>query len=89
MTDDTPDYSRYAGRVAFPRGPQDLIGATTCPACFTVLRTTACAQCGLDLGHPAATELHNASQVTAAGLEKRLQIIGRIRYETALAVAAA
>ncbi|MEO7146834.1 MAG: hypothetical protein ABIW81_04365, partial [Terrimesophilobacter sp.] len=42
-----------------------------------------------DLGHPAATELHNASQVTAAGLEKRLQIIGRIRYETALAVAAA
>ena len=89
MTDDTPDYARYAGRVAFPRGPHDLVSTTTCPACFAVLRATICSQCGLDLGHPAAAELHDASLASAAALEKRLQIIGRIRYETAQAAVAA
>ena len=88
MTDDVPDYARYAGRVAFPRGPQDLVSTTTCPACFAALRTPVCSQCGLDLGHPAAAELHDASQATAASLETRLEIIGRIRYETAQALAA-
>ncbi|HEY9497464.1 MAG TPA: hypothetical protein VIQ78_00380, partial [Terrimesophilobacter sp.] len=82
MTDSEIDYSSYAGRVAFPRNPQDLLSTTNCPACFAVLRSTVCSACRLDLRHPAAAELYDASLATAAALDRRLAIIGRMRYET-------
>ena len=85
MADDDIDYSRYAGRVAFPRNPQDLLSTTHCPACFAVLSSTVCGLCGLDLGHPDAARLHDASVAAAGMLDARLAIIGRIRYETAQA----
>ncbi len=83
MADDDIDYSRYAGRVAFPRNPQDLLSTTQCPACLAVLTSTVCGVCGLDLGHPDAVRLHDASVAAAGMLDARLAIIGRIRYETA------
>jgi hypothetical protein len=82
MTDNEIDFSAYAGRVAFPRNPQDLLSTTNCPACFAVLKTTVCSACGLDLNHPAAAELYDASLATAGALDRRLAIIGRMRYET-------
>ena len=80
---DNIDFSGYAGRVEFPRNISDLHSTSQCPACFTPLTSTVCSSCELDLGHRAATELHDASLAVSAGLEKRLAIIGRIRYETA------
>jgi hypothetical protein len=82
MADDDIDYSRYAGKVAFPRNPQDLLSTTHCPACFAVLTSTVCGVCGLDLRHPDAARLHDASVSAAGMLDTRLAIIGRIRYET-------
>ena len=79
---DNIDFSRFAGRVAFPRTPSDLLSTSQCPACFTALTTTVCASCGLDLDHAIAAELHDASLATAAALDKRLALIGRIRYDT-------
>jgi len=88
MADDEIDYRRYAGVVAFPRNPQDLLNTTHCPACFAVLTNTVCSACGLDLGHPDATKLHEASVAVAGKLDERLDIIGKIRYETAQGVTA-
>ncbi|MCC6271000.1 MAG: hypothetical protein IT190_06960, partial [Microbacteriaceae bacterium] len=81
MTDNI-DFSPFAGRVAFPRNPSDLLSTSQCPACFTPLTSTVCTACELDLSHAAATELHEASLATSAALDKRLAIIGRIRYDT-------
>ncbi len=88
MADDI-DYSQYAGRVAFPRGNQDLLSTTHCPACFTPLTSTVCAACRLDLGHPDAARLYTASVAAAGSLDERIAIIGRIRYETGQASASA
>jgi hypothetical protein len=84
MADDI-DYSRYAGRVAFPRAPQDLLSTASCPACFAALGSTVCAVCGLDVGHPDAARLYETSVAAAASLDERVAIIGRMRYETAQA----
>lgn len=81
MTDNI-DFSRYAGRVSFPRNSTDLVSTSQCPACLTPLTDTTCASCGLDLSNPAAAELHDVSLAIAATLDERLAIIGRIRYET-------
>lgn len=83
MADDSINYSQYAGWVAFPRSPQDLLSTSNCPACFTVLSSTVCAACGLDLGHPDAARLYDASVAAAGALDERLAVIGKIRYETA------
>lgn len=77
------DYSRFAGRVIFPRNPTDLLSTSQCPACFTPLTSTVCRSCGLDLSHPAAAELREASLASAATLDTRLALIGRIRYDQA------
>jgi len=84
-------YLPYVGFVQFPRQPHDLTSAA-CPACGTPRVAAACAACGLDLIHPSMAELDAASMDAAASLDRRLEIIGRIRYETdaarALATAA-
>ena len=80
----TPDsYRPYVGTVHFPRTTTDLTSTTQCPACFTPLQSAVCSACGLDLNHPAATELATLSAGVAADLDRRLELIGRMRYETA------
>lgn len=80
---DTDPFAAHAGHVLFPRTPADLTGTTQCPACFVTLRGAVCANCGLDLNHPAAPELARVSREVAAGLDARLELIGRIRFDTA------
>ncbi len=88
MSETTPDRA-WAGRVLFPRSSAELRITTSCPACFVPLTSTVCASCGLDLRHPASTELSTASAAIADALDARLDIIGRIRRETAAAAVAA
>jgi hypothetical protein len=77
------DYRNHAGTVLWPNGPTQLSDTTACPACFTPLSTTRCLSCGLDLAHPLAAELAAVSDQAVSRLDQRLQLIGRIRYETA------
>lgn len=81
-------YLPHVGYVQFPRRPDDLTSAV-CPACFTPRTARLCPACGLDLGNPAIAELDAASTDASAALDRRLELIGRIRYETAAAAAAA
>ena len=81
-------YLPYVGHVLFPRRPDDLTSTAQCPACFTPLSGTVCAVCGLDLGNPLASELRAMSLESSAALARRLEVIGRIRYESARAAAA-
>ena len=86
--DTSPDglnYRLFAGRVLFPRSPNDLTDASQCPACFTVLAGKFCWACQLDLSHPAAAEIATLSRQSAILLDRRLESIGRIRYDTAQA----
>ena len=82
MADEPNDYRPYAGYVVFPRTLADLTSVTSCPACFTVVSGPVCRTCGLDLTHPLATELAGLSADSAALLDRRLELLGRIRYET-------
>ena len=79
-------YLPYVGFVQFPRRPEDLTGAV-CPACFEPRAAGRCPRCGLDLANPAIAELDAASTDAAASLDRRLELIGRIRYEASLTVA--
>lgn len=88
MSDVTPDRA-WAGLVTFPRTTAELRSVTVCPACLTPLTSTVCRSCGLDLRHPASTELAAASVTIADALDARLDIIGRIRRETAAAAISA
>lgn len=88
MSDSTPDRA-WAGRVVFPRSSAELRSTTICPACLMPLTSTVCASCGLDLRHPASADLATASASIADALDARLDIIGRIRRETAAAAVAA
>jgi len=78
-------FVEYAGLIAFPRSNADLTSTTSCPACFTKLTGTTCATCGLDVTHPAAAELHDTAMSAAAALDHRVELIGRMRFETAAA----
>lgn len=88
MAESETDFRAYAGMVAFPRDPGDLTSPTSCPACFSQLRGEVCRECGLDLGNPASADLAATSAHAAALLDRRLDIIGHIRFETAQALAA-
>ncbi|MET4781505.1 hypothetical protein [Glaciihabitans sp. UYNi722] len=83
MAESETDFRQYAGRVVFPRTPNDLTSTAQCPACFAPWRGAVCTSCGLDLTHPAAAELAVLSADAAAVLDRRLDVIGRIRFETA------
>ena len=80
------DYRRFAGQVLFPRSPGDLTNTSQCPACQSVLGGTTCRVCQLDLAHPASAELATLSRDAATLLYRRLEVIGRIRYDTAQAL---
>jgi len=79
-------YLPHVGFVQFPRRPDDLT-SLVCPACFTPRSVRRCPTCGLDLENPAIAELDAASRDAAASLDRRLELIGRIRYETAVTAA--
>ena len=79
-------YLPHVGYVQFPRGPQDLTSAV-CPACFAPRSAHVCPNCGLDLGNPAVSQLDSASADASAALDRRLEVIGQIRYESSLAAA--
>lgn len=84
MSDTTPDRA-WAGRILFPRSAAELRSTTICPACLVPLTAVVCASCGLDLRHPAAADLAAASAAVADALDARLDLIGRIRRDTAAA----
>ena len=84
-TNSDDPYSRHAGRVLWPRSAGDIADTTLCPACLTRLPSSVCAACGLDLRHPAADRLLEESKGIVEAFERRSSIIGRIRYEVALA----
>jgi len=81
MAEKPTDYRRYAGRVLFPRTPDDLTATDRCPACLAPTTGANCATCGLNLAHPAVAELTTLSTDAAALLDRRLDVIGRIRYD--------
>jgi hypothetical protein len=83
MADSDADFTHYAGRVSFPRTPEDLTNTSICPACLSPLTSRVCTVCTLDLNHPAAAELFQTSTDAATALRRRLALIGRIRFETA------
>ncbi|MGL4338892.1 MAG: SCO7613 C-terminal domain-containing membrane protein [Rhodoglobus sp.] len=81
-------YLRYVGYVQFPRQPRDL-SAEVCPACLTDRAGARCARCGLDLLSPLLEQLDLVSVDATAALDRRLELIGRIRHDSAAASAAA
>ena len=85
----TPDYRRFAGRVLFPRSFSDLSSTTQCPACQVTLVAMTCLACDLDLTHPAASEIVTLSRDAVTLLDRRLEVIGTIRWDTAQARSAA
>jgi len=86
MSDTTPDRA-WAGRTVFPRSTAELRSTTICPACLVPLRAVVCASCGLDLRHAAAADLAAASTAAADAMDARLDLIGRIRRDSATAAA--
>ena len=88
MAESEDSFIQFAGRVVFPRTPTDLTSTTQCPACFTPLTGTICQICHFDLNHPAAGELAVLSADAATLLDRRLELIGRMRYQTTQLIAA-
>ncbi|EAR25525.1 hypothetical protein A20C1_04641 [marine actinobacterium PHSC20C1] len=84
MVDAPRSFIDRVGHVLFPRGPKDLTDVSRCPACFVGLpASSVCLNCGLDLNHPDAPLLREESLNVAALLDARLELIGKIRFETA------
>lgn len=77
-------FIEHVGHVLFPRGPKDLSDPARCPACFVALPSSSvCSSCGLDMNHPDAALLREKSLSVVAMLDARLELIGKIRFETA------
>ncbi|CAN5391866.1 hypothetical protein BH11ACT5_BH11ACT5_20030 [soil metagenome] len=81
-------YLPYVGFVQFPQRPDDLTVAV-CPACFEPRAAGRCPRCGLDLANPAIADIDKVSTDATAALDRRLELIGRIRYESTVTAAAA
>ena len=84
MADSPTSFARHAGVALFPRSEADLTSTAHCPACFHPLSAVVCTNCQLDLGHEAAAELAMVSMDAAGLLSERTELIGRIRFETAM-----
>ncbi|MFK3671160.1 SCO7613 C-terminal domain-containing membrane protein [Leifsonia aquatica] len=65
----------------WPPTATDLTDFTKCPACFAPLALTSCAVCGLDLATPSAEHVRMASFEANAIMQKRADLIARIRVE--------
>ncbi|WP_353988050.1 SCO7613 C-terminal domain-containing membrane protein [Ruicaihuangia caeni] len=86
---DPHGFERFAAPLTMPSSPEQLRDTASCPACFNRLQGPLCRACGLDLAHPAARDLLEASQDAAAALDRRAGVIGRIRFETSQRMTAA
>ncbi|TFB88979.1 hypothetical protein E3O44_04950 [Cryobacterium algoricola] len=85
-----PDpFAQYAGTVLWPGALRDLTDTTLCPACQTPLAPYGCPSCGLDLRHPVAADLLAVSTDAAKLFDRRVALIGRLRFDAAQARAAA
>ncbi len=80
------NYLPFVGFVKFPRNPRDLT-SQVCPACLADRSGAVCGNCGLDLASPLIAELDSSSTDASAALDRRLQLIGRIRHDSAAAQA--
>lgn len=80
-------YLPFVGFVQFPRQPHDLTDRV-CPACFAERAGAICGSCGLDLASPLMGQLDAASMDATASLDRRLELIGRIRYASSAALVA-
>jgi hypothetical protein len=83
LPESSENYRAHAGYVLFPRTSVDLTDTTRCPACYIPLDAIVCATCGLDLSSGLAIHLAQASTDAAAALDRRLNLIGRMRFESA------
>ncbi|WP_104194268.1 hypothetical protein [Cryobacterium sp. M25] len=88
-TDSDDSFAEFAGTVIWPRSAAELTDTTRCPACRALLHSSVCSSCGLDLRHPAAVQVLTASTDAAASLDRRRELIGRIRFDLAEARTAA
>lgn len=88
MAESENRFTEHAGRIYFPRGIADLTSTAQCPACFSPLDSTICRACQLDLNHPSASELAKVSTDAAALLGQRVELVGKMRFETAQLLAA-
>ena len=79
-------YLAYVGFVQFPRNPHDL-SDQVCPACLVERIRSVCSTCGLDLQSPLLAQLDSSSTDAAAALDRRLELIGQIRFDSAAAEA--
>ena len=86
MPDSESGFAEHSGFNRFPRRALELTDTTLCPACFAELRGAVCPSCELDLRHPAATELAEVSARAAGLLDRRRELIGRIRYDSPVAL---
>ena len=82
------DFAQYVGRFHWPLNTAELTDTSRCPACLTARPSPVCPSCGLDLRHPAARELLTASTDAATALDRRVELIGQIRFEVAEAASA-
>ncbi|MDJ0335531.1 hypothetical protein QMG83_09885 [Salinibacterium sp. G-O1] len=82
------NYLPFVGFVQFPRNPRDLTNQV-CPACLVDRVGEVCGSCGLNLASPLVAQLDSSSEDASAALDRRLQIIGRIRHDAAQAEAPA
>ncbi|MGV8897022.1 MAG: SCO7613 C-terminal domain-containing membrane protein [Rhodoglobus sp.] len=82
------NYLPFVGFVQFPRNPRDLTNQV-CPACLVDRVGVVCSSCGLNLASPLVAQLDSSSMDASAALDRRLQIIGRIRHDSAQAQAPA
>ncbi|HWR85403.1 MAG TPA: hypothetical protein VN200_05370, partial [Rhodoglobus sp.] len=79
MPSEPADFLPHVGYVLFPRRPADLTDPRLCPACFWALSGPVCPNCGLDTAHPAAAGIAELGTEAVDVLQRRLELIGRIR----------
>lgn len=64
------------------RSAEGLRDRHRCPACLSPLDAVVCGVCGLNLSHRDAYELAAASEAAASALERRAELLQRIRAES-------
>lgn len=87
MTDPTPR-TAATDLTRWPADPADLVDTTRCPACFSMLSSTRCRVCGLELDVPEAADLLQHSTAVYRWHLARHELIGRMRATQAAREAA-
>ncbi|WP_173924206.1 SCO7613 C-terminal domain-containing membrane protein [Agromyces sp. Marseille-P2726] len=66
------------GLRRWPSDPAQFVDTTRCPACFSMLRSPRCTECGLDLRAPEAARLFQVSARVYEGELERQSLIDRM-----------